>query len=613
MLAPINGQAKRRDFVTYDFEWIPRSLEIRLCGVYDGKAYRCYRTIEAFLEGEITKANRHKWFFAHSGGRADLLFILESVSKNPLYEVEARMSGSSAVIAVITRHTDGEDCKEGNHKNCVKWTFVDSYWLFRTSLAKIGEKLGPGFAKAGPDIDELDDDDKIREWYAKVPFRELRDYNEQDCRILWHGIAQFQEVLLSIGGELQKTIASCAMRLFRRKYLTKAINTVPTINANAGLSYIASRVEVIQREAHNGYCYDINSSFPYAMTFPAPGNAKRRYNRRLPNGETNLYIAEATIEVPDCFLPPLPYRKKARVFFPVGKWRSWFSGVDLQLLEEAGGRIVSIGECIEFEQCEDLRAYAEDIYNRRKVATTEFEKIVLKYLLNSLYGKFGEDEEKCSLIMNPCVEKLSALRKKEREWTPEDPLPAPEMLFPGAWCEYHQAEVPHQHVPFATHITAIARRTIYRYDMEAVKAGGEVHYNDTDSISTNLKLWDDSNELGKLKLEESFSDAYYIAPKVYRRDSKVKAKGFSLGKTKETQLKRFQELGENREIEIERMARLKEMLRRGTWSPYEITVTKKLQYKAQPKRRVLADGIHTAPWTVTELLKMDDGGLEHDS
>lgn len=605
MLVPITGQAKVRDFVVYDFEWIPQKLDIRLCGFYDGKRFQCWRTIDEFLNAVLVKETRHKWFFAHSGGRADLLFVLEKVAKRPNFEIECRMSGSSAIIAEITQHNGGTRCgffdgdTEKNCANCWKWTFIDSYWLFRTSLAKIGEKLGAEFAKAGPDMDKIDDDDKVREWYATVPLAELRDYNEQDCRILWHGISQFQDVLLSIGGELQKTIASCAMRLFRRKYLSKPITTIDAINERAQLTYCASRVEVQQHAAYNGFAYDVNSSFPHAMTFTAPGNTLRRTFGKLPKHD--LYIAEARVRVNDCFLPPLPYRRKNRVFFPVGEWQSWFSGVDLQCLEEYGHNIVKVGEVIEFEPCDDLRAYAEDIYERRRVALTEFEKIVLKYLLNSLYGKFGEDTEKCSLVFNPSADHLSKLRAAERDWSPNSPTAPPEMLFPGAWCEYHQADVPHQHVPFSTHITSIARRTLYRYDMEAIKAGAELHYNDTDSLSTNKRLWEDSDKLGELKLEESFGEAFYHAPKVYRRDGKVKAKGFSLGKTKETQLKRFTELAEQKEIEIERMARLKEMLRAGTLAPYEITVKKRLQYKAIPKRKKLEDGIHTRPWTVDEL------------
>lgn len=669
MLTPVTGQAKKRHFITYDFEWIPGKLEIRLAGVYDGKEYRCYRTIADFLNGEIHKGTRHAWFYAHSGGRADLLFILEEVSKNPAYEVEARMSGSSAVIATITRHTHSDLCKyggthgQGDHSNCWQWTFVDSFWLFRTSLAQIGEKLGQGFNKSGPDVDEPCDKDPgcggyqghlgacdpghdidqlVRDWYANVPFMELRDYNEQDNRILWHGIAQFEETLLSIGGELQKTIAACGMRLFRRKYLTKPIDVIHNHNEAAKEAYHASRVEVIQYRATRGYSYDVNSSFPYAMTFSAPGNAIRRRMKRLPDDRTDLYVARAEIIVPDTFdpsngrvcgyLPPMPYRRKHRVFFPTGRWTSWFSGVDLQLLENEGGKIVRVFESIEFEPCDDLRQYAEDLYARRDRATSDFEKIVYKYLLNALYGKFNESEEKCTLLMNPSAEKLDALYADECKTEDELGYPPPQRFQVGAWVQYHLADVQHNHTPMAMHITAIARRTLFQFDKQVITTrhadGGycELHYNDTDSLSTNALLFQDSKKLGGLKLEEAFTEAEYVAPKVYKRrvlkkvdgkwpvplDSdpsqwpeenlsiKVKAKGFSLGKAPTTQLRRFNELVENKEIEIERMARLKEMLDARTWQPFEKTVVKRLTGAALTKRKRLADG-KTRPWTVEEL------------
>lgn len=603
VLRQVKGQRKRREFLTYDFEWIPGKLEIRMCGVFDGKEFRYYRTVADFVNGEFTRESRHKWFFAHSGGRADLIFLLEQISKDSRWSVEASMSGSSAIIATIRRHGNSYLCQQDDHSGCPTWTFVDSFWLFRTSLKKIGEKLG--IEKGGPDMDEEDDDAKIKEWYATVPFSELRDYNEVDCRILWHGINQFQDLLWSMGSQLKKTIASCAMELFRRKYLKSEIRIVDNINQYAQDSYAASRVEVYQKQAHDGYSFDLNSSFAYAMTFPTPGNAIRMRNGKIP--DHNLYIARACVQVPDSYLPPLAYRRKSRLFFPVGKWDGWFTGVDLQLLEESGGQIIKIYESIEFESRDDLRDYVEDIYERRRVATTDFEKMVFKYLLNALYGKFGESEEKCRLFMNPEQSVLNDLRQREAEglemMSAGETLEVtpPEMIFPGAWIDYKLAKLSHNHNPLATHITSVARRTIYRYLIQPIQQpGGEIHYCDTDGLSTNLKLWEDSDKLGELKLVRSFQDAEYLAPKVYRQDDNVYAKGFQLGKTKKTKLQRFRELVENQEIEIERMARFKEMLRARTWKPFDVTTRKALRGKAMGKRKMFPNG-KTRPWTVKEL------------
>lgn len=616
-LMPLTSETKKREFLVYDMEWVPGTYELRCIGVYDGNRYRWYSSVRSFFENELTKDNRHRWFFAHSGGRADLLQMVEAFAEDEKWEVDACMGGGSAFITTAKRHWFTGRCARGDHRNCWTWTFVDSFWLFRTSLKKIGKAIG--MDKGGIDVDEEDDDEKIRNWYATVSLKELIDYNEQDCKILWHAIAQFQDLMLSLGSQLKMTIASNGMELFRRSYLKSPIKISETINRKSREAYAASRVEVYQREAHNGYAFDINSSFPYAMTFDAPGSAVRTRKGKIPDNH-DLYIAEATVTVPDMYLPPLAFRRGARLFFPTGTWTSWFTGVDLQLLEKVGGKIDWVGECTEFERRTDMSDYASDLYERRRKATEEFEKVFYKYLMNALYGKFGETEDKESLLIHPDAETTTRLQRELRE--AEDiyqtggipDFDAPDMLGPGLWAVYRRVDLKHNHNPIAAHITAIARRTIYEYLSQPLNEGGEIHYCDTDSLSTNLKLWEDSDELGKLKLEDEFKHAIYLAPKVYRRevskknkqtgeteyDLKHKAKGFRLGRTKKTQAERFQKLIEEQELDIIRSATLKEMMRKRTLRPHDVSTKKGIKQVSMPKRKEIEGG-KTLPWTVDEL------------
>jgi hypothetical protein len=574
---PIEGLPKKRRIIVYDFEWIPNSMDIRLCGAFDGVTYRSFLTVEAFLQYALSSENEGAWFFAHYGGRADLLFLLESISGNSAFSIEGRMSGSSCVIADIT------------HDNR-KWSFVDSFWLFRTSLAKIATPLG--MKKTGPDFDDdIDGEAKAKEWYATVPILELKDYNENDCRILWRAITEFERVLLDMGGELMMTIASCAMRLFRRKYLKRTIKVIPDINKQIESSYCASRVEVFQHEAAKGYAYDINSSFPYAMTFDLPGNCKRR---KKALSDSALYIADCTIQVPPMKVPPLPYRRGPRLFFPIGTWRAWFTSVDIQLLEDMHGRIEKVHDCYEYESIGDMKDYALDIYEKRKGAAKDsFESVVYKYLLNSLYGKMNESEEKTSLIVNPSAEEYAAIKAN----------PLADSVFPGAWMVTNIVEVPHAHLPAASFITAIARRTLYKHLVMPME---QLHYCDTDCLSTNRDDLPVTSDLGGLKLESTFENATYLAPKLYSRTENgkpyYKAKGFSLGRNSTKQASNWQKITEGKEVEIERMARLREMLRAGTMKPYEMKTFKAFRQTAIPKRK--RQGIHTRPWTITELESM---------
>lgn len=574
MLTQLTGHRKVRRFLVYDLEWIPGTYQLRLIGVYDGREYRSYTSIRSFIENEMVSHNRGKWFYAHFGGGADIQFVLEHLIGRNQYTIEGSFSGSSLIIAHVRRG-----------KNV--WHFVDSYWLLRESLAKIGKWIGlekgASVAAYGKPFDELTEGERKR-WYTECSIEELRDYNERDCVLLWQAIDTMENAILQLGGQLQMTLASTAMHLFRRSYLKKDITTANAINRIAKVAYFASRVEVFEREVTDAFYYDVNSSFPYAMTFQAPADACRALSRIPDNA--GIYMAEATVTVPDMYLPPLATRHTGRVFFPTGTWRSWFMSTDLELLERVGGRIERVYECILFEPFDDLAAYAKSLYEKRRVSTDDFERVAYKLLLNSLYGKFAESTLKTGLRINP----LSTTCPH----TPPHPNNACiEMLMPGVFLVEDEVKVEHAHVPISAHITAIARRTLYDY----LQGSRPFHYCDTDGFCTKRGDLHTSDELGKIKLERSVGEGYFIGPKLYRIDDKVKAKGFS-----RMSVDKFLRLRDSEEIEIERMARVKELYRGGQTRPADLLIKKRLRHKLLTKRFQYKDG-STRPWEIGEIQK----------
>lgn len=599
MIVPIIRKRQIRSFLTYDLEWIPGTLKLRVAGVYDGERYRCYSSIEAFIASELTSSNRGKWFYAHAGGLADLQFVLEKVIGSKKFQVKASFSGSSAIICHVKRGKNS-------------WHFVDSYWLLRDRLANIAKWVG--MKKGGPSW-ELDDEvvnafsekdfneyqAKRREWYASVPLPELVSYNEGDCVILWNAIESFQVALLDMGGQLQMTLASSAMHLFRRQYLTGIIETDRYVNEQARLSYFASRVEVFERHISRANYYDINSSFPFSMTKPLPGNLIGS-SSSLPDNDAGIYFADCEIKVPDGFITPAPLRLGGRVFFPVGSWRSWLTDVDIRLIEREGGKIQKVHETMIFEPNTDLRDYAIDLYEKRKNSENDFQKVVYKLLLNSLYGKFAESPYKSGLEVNPDNVNDETMS----------------MLFPGVYLCEKKVPIPHEHVPISSYVTSLSRRALYDH----IVTCRDVHYCDTDGFSTSDTLSTGKN-LGELKLEKTIDSerdesegAYFLASKVYRMVGKDdtgksieynKAKGFSRMTSE-----RWFKLAENESIEFERMARLKEIYRQGRLTPKESIYVKRIRKSnlfaedfdsnthAIPKRFTYPDGT-TRPWHIDEL------------
>lgn len=585
MLWRFKGKRHHLRFLTYDSEWYPHDYKIRTVGIYDGRRYRRYGAVLDFLRAELTRENRGKIFFAHAGGLADIQFVFDEFIRrqNPSYRLKAIFSGSSAIIVKV---------RSGHNV----WTFCDSLWLLRDKLSKIGASLG--LEKGGSDYycsdyphcghETMADGKPTCIFYAPMPI--LCDYNELDCRILWTAINRLQDELLALGGALMSTIAASAMFLFRAAFLSKDIPTSPKLNTLARDAYIASRVEVIQRNCRNAGYYDINSSFPASMTHPQPGRLVGT-GKYVYGGDPCLVRARVT--VPVCHIPPLPMRRGERVYFPTGAFERWFTSNDIELLEDSNGRIERIYETLAFEPFYDLGRYVRTIYEMRRRTTDPFSKLLWKYLLNSLYGKFGESTEKEIVLINPKKKPVG---------------PGAKMLMAGVWSVKESVMVGHAHVPIAAHITANSRGLITRQ----LQAADDVYYCDTDSIVTTAQL-PTGDKLGELKLEKLIEKATFLAPKLYRiyPGPEVRAKGFSRLSSED-----FDKLEAGNPIEIERMVRVRENLGKGFFYPHEKRFMKRAVSHLtrdelavldlsdsrflRPKRAPDGEG-RTRPWGVDEL------------
>lgn len=597
MFAPITTPGQPRRFIVYDLEWYPESYEVRLVGVYDGSRFRAYKSVDAFLDGELTTENRDAVFFAHAGGLADVQFVLERMLHNPFngWQINAAFSGSSAIIVKAQRGRGS-------------WLFADSYWLLRDRLAKIGRSIG--MDKGGGDYycphhPSCGHEPGKCIFYA--PWGILKDYNEQDCRILWHALERFQAELLGLGGELCLTVASCAMRLFRGAYLKQAITTDDRVNELARSAYIASRVEVFRHRFEGDYVmqpdgtararrkagyWDVNSSFPASMMKPQPGNLLG-LGTSWDGGP--LSLVQARITVPECDIPPIPMRQGARVYFPVGSWSGWFSGVDLRLVEERGGRIERVFQAYRFEGFDDFGGYVARIYEMRRSSTDDFRKLLLKYLLNSLYGKTGEQADKDTLVAGKPPKSGSLTNVRE--------------LAPGVWIGTRTANLEHAWVPIAMNITAESRALLTRQIWRAAEGEGEVYYCDTDSITAAGAELGDSDKLGEMKREYDVLSARFAAAKLYRLrtmdpktgkvEDKVRAKGFS-PRGKGLSASDFDQLADGVPMKQVRMLRVREVLASGDLRPREQEVEKRVLLAERPKRKELAGGL-TRPWHVDEL------------
>ncbi len=573
-----------RRFAAYDGEWDPETMRLRMFGVRDELGYRWYKTARDFLEGELVEENHGKWFYAHAGGLADVQYLFEYlVTSGHKYRVSAAFSGSSAIIV---------DVERGRHR----WRFLDSYWLIREPLRAIGRKLG--LEKGEVDY--------------RAPLRELVPYNERDCEILYEAVRRMQELVLELGSELMPTIASTALRLFRRRYLTRDLETDAALNEELRPAYVGGRTEVWDhRPGLSGRGYDVNSSYPFAMLSPQPGSLLRS-GLRFPRSDREEYVADVEVDVPEgVAVPPLPHLAEGSLFFDVGPRRGKFCRPELEWAQERGAKVRRVHQVWTFERSWDLGEYARDIYARRKRAEG-YESTVYKYLGNACYGKFGELRDKQQLLVRPTAEELARARAYARYGKGQL---AP--IQPGVYLLQVDAEVGHGHVPFAAYITSRARVTLGRHLEAAARAPGDPgpYYCDTDSVYCDAEL-STSPELGDLKLEREFEWGHFFAPKLYalqlppgdgRAEEPsgqlsllpgrwyVKAKGF-----RQITPREFFRLQLGDRVEVTRMLRIRELFARGHLSPVQRVMPKELRGEVRPKRRILESG-RTEPWHTREL------------
>jgi DNA polymerase elongation subunit (family B) len=168
--------------------------------------------------------------------------------------------------------------------------------------------------------------------------------------------------------------------------------------------YYGGRTEIFKRGTfENVSCYDINSLYPHSMMneMPNPNSAKcvdvgSMYIINKYHG-----ITDVTINIPDMYIPPLPYRSD-KLLFPVGTISGYYTHIELRNALKHGCTILDIRESVYYSKtCRPFDTYVTHHYNTRKQLKKENNKLELmhKLLLNSLYGKFGFNYNNCSSII----------------------------------------------------------------------------------------------------------------------------------------------------------------------------------------------------------------------
>jgi hypothetical protein len=276
---------------------------------------------------------------------------------------------------------------------------------------------------------------------------------------------------------------------------------------------------------------DVNGMYPYVMRdhkYPSKmvcymeDEEDKRYTDVL---RRYGMIAEVELDTPE---PAFGVRYRNKLIFPTGQIRATLCTGGLRYAYKKGyiKRFVRASVYLMDDLFSDYTGYFQDLKEKYQASGNFIMSKLCKYMLNSLYGKFGEKE----IITHLRPNRFGPEYLRREIW---------DAVAGGWWTEtyfmnqiimqHSEGESYHSFPAVAAHITENARMALWSIIGDI---GPErVLYCDTDSIiihSTDLErvTWPkDDFKLGALKIQERFSELRIDGAKNYRTDNMRKIKG----------------------------------------------------------------------------------------
>lgn len=408
-------------------------------------------------------------------------------------------------------------------------------------------------------------------------YEELEEYNKRDCEITKRFMELVQKTLNMLGGELKSTISSCALDLYRRKFLKIDVIQEKHFLKNMDYkrkiykAYYGGRTEAFKRGILNSetsktgkwYYGDVNSLYPSCMLeeYPVPMSVK--YKSKINKDEYSDYlkyegVSVFTINVPYMKYPPLPFRKDGKLVFPCGTLKEQsYTHLEIRNALKYGCEIIEMKEVLYYtETYRFFGDYVETLYSMRmnyKKEKSEMEHVI-KLLLNSLYGRFAlRNINKTEFRnMDNYEETLKLVKDCEARGVKVHGDSVGNVYF----SDNEEFEGVTSYPIWSAYVTSYARIKIHDLLIEY-----EPVYCDTDSVITEKEV-KDSKELGELKLEKVINNWIIIKPKLYITDDGLKCKGVPIPKNQRDKLRLVNKLLNEETIRYNKFIKVKEGISR---------------------------------------------------
>jgi hypothetical protein len=497
-------------------DWIVADIENRSDGTllsidtYDGVSHYEHESWESWYNFVSSRAEKHKeWrtIYAHNGGGWDWLSCVEHLADTDLSFWTVQNDNHIIVVQIPV-------------KKGVTLRLCDSLGLLKVSLASAAETFCPTRRKI-----KLT---HLPEWYYENDKSKYTQYHRNDTETLYEVIARFSATLRMIAPiqSLGVTLPATAMRIFRTGYLRRNIS-IPSdhwLRSFLRNGYNGGRVEVFRPGYHRRiYVYDFNSLYPSVMRDThVPVSGSVQHTDTFDPEKCGCYRIRFTQH--DCSRPPVLLCNGVGVYSGYGVYFS----PELRRLATVGEFTVTTGVVF---CAEDLlfRDYVDTLYRLRMTDAQGRDGplgTTCKYLMNTLYGKFGQKTER-SRTQKMTYDEMVDARDSGRVVV--------DILHDerGIYRLTSECDVSYEHVGIAGIITSEARARLWE-SMDA-----NTVYCDTDSIHSTTPRHDVSQDIGKLKLEFS-GEGVYCGKKLYALRCgdkvKVRAKGVRVRRSKDDDL-----------------------------------------------------------------------------
>jgi len=473
--------------------------------IYDGLIspifFSCWAALIQFIEVHIEEKIYHK-FIAHYGGSFDYVSLVEYLTNQTEIKYDIIMSQSKIVVLYV-------------YLGDKRIEFIDSSNVFtNTSLEDLcklfkivhGKLEGINRSK----IAELKKNDP--EIYYK--------YLGLDVISLFEICKSFEKYLEIDFFPL--TLASLSMYLYRRHFQRYILfKPRPVVDEFISKAYAGGRVECFRPGQHELInTFDINSLYPSVMRntkFPIGTPV-----RALTFHPDKIGVYHVHFNQENKSIPPLLWEKNERnglefVYYGEG----YFFDPEIRLALENGVKIEIINGYIWIRSVYLFRDFVDHYYNlRMQNEKGTAMNYICKILLNALYGKFGQKENKSVLRRLDHKQMMELISRKENSVRPYD---IEKSLFEVT----EPRPVSHRIINLAAQVTCLARTKL---NSEIIKHSETIVYCDTDSLHLIDKLSSrliSKSKLGKWKREDS-GIGIYTGRKQYCIGNKIRFKGIKL-------------------------------------------------------------------------------------